>query len=79
MYLELTARIVLSSSIRQVVLHLLSPVLFCPCGYLSFNSLRVVFLPHQMRPHVDPPSARHSRVSWAHPLHFAQLEIFSSV
>ena len=81
MFLELLARIVLSSSICQVVLHLLSPILFCQCGYLSFCSLRVVSLPRQMRPHVEPPPAHHlfSQVPQAHSLHLAQLELFSSL
>ena len=57
MSLELLARIVLSSSICQVALHLLSPILFCQCGCLSFCSLRVISLPRQMRPHVDPSCA----------------------
>ena len=76
---ELLARIVLSSSICQVVLLLLSPILFCQCGHLSFCSLRVVSLPRQMRPHVDPTPAPPSRVPWAHPLHLAQLGLVSSL
>ena len=69
---------VLSSSICQVVLQLLSPILFCQCGHLSFCSLRV-FLPRQKRPHVDPPSAPLSRVPLAHLLHLFQLSLFSSL
>ena len=71
MYSELLARIVLSSSIGQVVFHLLSPILFYLCGCLSFCSLRVGSHPRQMRPHVDPPSALlsprfhgHIRCTW---------------
>ena len=56
MYLELLAQIVLSSSIYQVRLNLLSRILFCQCGHLSFCSIRVVGLPRQMRTHVDPSS-----------------------
>ena len=59
MYLEFLARIVLSASMCQVVLHLLSPILFCQCGHLSLYSLRVVSLPRQMRP---------GRMSIRHPL-----------
>ena len=79
MYLELHARIVRSSSICQVVLHLLSPILFCQCGHLSFCSLRIVSRPRQIRLHVDPPSAPRSWVPWAHLLHLAQLELSSSL
>ena len=60
MYLELFARILLSSSNCQVVRHLLSPILFCQCGHPSFCSLRVVSRPRQMGPHVYPPPAPHS-------------------
>ena len=67
------------SSICQVVLHLLSPTLFCQCGHLSFCSLRVVSRPRQIRLHVDPPSAPRSWVPWAHPLHLAHLELSSSL
>ena len=38
----------------QVVLHLLSPILFYPCRCLSFCARRVVSRLRQMRPHVDP-------------------------
>ena len=54
MYLELLARIVRSSSICQVVFHLLYPILFCQCGHLSFCPLRVVSRPLHMRSNVDP-------------------------
>ena len=38
----------------QVVLHLLSPILFYPCRCLSFCARRVVSRLRQVRPHVDP-------------------------
>ena len=59
MYLELLARIVLSSSICQVVLHLLFSIRFCRKGMslILFSSCR--FLPpRQMRPHVFLSSTR---------------------
>ena len=79
MYLEFLARFVLSSSLCPVVLRLLSPILFRQCGHLSFFSLRIVSLPRQIRPHVDPPYAPRSRVPRAHLLDLAQLELLSSL
>ena len=56
---EFLAKIVLSSSTCQVVLHLLPLVLFCQRGCLSFCPLRAGFLRchRQMRQHVEPPPA----------------------
>ena len=59
--LELLARTELSSSNCQIVLNLLSPMLFLPIGMSYYSVLFVLFFhPRQMRPNVDPPSARHS-------------------
>ena len=68
---ELLARIVQLFSTCLVVPHLLSPLPIYPRGCLSFCSLRVGSRPHQMRPHVGPPSVQLSQVPSAHPLHQA--------
>ena len=74
MYSELLARIVLSSSICEVVLQLLSPTLFCQCGYISFCSLRVLSLLRMLIRHLLIP-----RVPQAYTLHLVQLSFFSSL
>ena len=76
MYLELLARIVLSSSTCQFVLHLLSLIFIYQFRCLSFCSRRVVSRLRQMRPHVDPPPAPQSRAPQVHPLHIFLLELF---